>query len=276
MDRSNWKLILPSAAAGGFVLVGFWGLLAGPLAASAFFLQRERADDAEAGEGDEGRRLAAFMAEHAQAELAKAARADPPAARPAVAPARKANLAEMKARAQQLDAGAVFDALARARLAQLEAPGDAHAAAEVALLARRLAADDRQAAWRLRSARRAIVAALNSAQPALATGVFTEYLAERSELALEPTHWEALGNALLAQGAFMEAAWALHAAALLAGDELAAQKRLVETAAKAAAAGQPRAALRLYRTLLEKYPATQYAQFVRASMREQEGRVTKP
>lgn len=278
MDQPNWKLILPAAAAGGFALVGFWGLLAGPLAASAFFLERQRQSDAAEGGNDEERRLAAFMAEHAKAELAKVAalREAPVAtAAPAAPAARRASFTELKQRVAGLDPATQFDALARARLALLEDPGDAQAAAEAALLARRVAAEARHAPLRLHSAARAIATALRNAQGPLAAQVFAEYVAERAALPLEPVQWEGLGRALLGQGAFMEAAWALHAAALLAGDPAGAQKRLVETATKAAGAGRPRAALRLYRTLLEKYPDSQYAEFVRAGMREQEKKAGK-
>ena len=82
-------------------------------------------------------------------------------------------------------------------------------------------------------------------------------------------------RALLAQGAFMEAAWALHAGAALAGDLVAAQKRLVEVAARAGDAGQPHNALKLYATLLAKYPQSQYADFVRTNMKVEEKKIAK-
>ncbi len=90
-----------------------------------------------------------------------------------------------------------------------------------------------------------------------------------------PPDWEALGRSLLAKGAFLEAAWTLHAAAALAGDAMSAQKRLVEIAARAAAAGRPQAALLLYGTLLEKYPESEYAGFVRSSMKAEEKKLGK-
>jgi TolA-binding protein len=100
-------------------------------------------------------------------------------------------------------------------------------------------------------------------------------LAERTKLTLEPPVWEGLGRALLAQGAFMEAAWALHAGAALAGDLPGAQKRLVEVAVRAGDAGQAQNALKLYATLLSKYPQSQYADFVRTNMKEQEKKLPK-
>ena len=87
--------------------------------------------------------------------------------------------------------------------------------------------------------------------------------------------WEGLGRALLAQGAFLESAWALHAGAVIAGDLAGAQKRLVEVAARAGDAGQPQNALKLYATLLAKYPQSQYADFVRANMKQEERKLTK-
>jgi hypothetical protein len=109
-----------------------------------------------------------------------------------------------------------------------------------------------------------------------AAKAFLAVVNERTRLALEPAVWEGLGRALLAQSAFMEAAWALHAGAAIAGDLVAAQKRLVEVAARAGDAGQPHNALKLYATLLAKYPQSQYADFVRTNMKEQERKLPKP
>jgi len=122
-----------------------------------------------------------------------------------------------------------------------------------------------------------IEAAAQGIRSALATGraadaakAFLGVVAERTKLTLEPAVWEGLGRALLEQGAFMEAAWALHAGAALAGDVAVAQKRLVEVANRAGDAGQPQHAIRLYQTLLAKYPQSQYADFVRSNIKEQE------
>jgi hypothetical protein len=122
-----------------------------------------------------------------------------------------------------------------------------------------------------------LAAAAASIRDALAAGraadaakAFLGIVAERTRLTLEPPVWEGLGRALLAQGAFLEAAWALHAGAALAGDLPGAQKRLAEVASKAGDAGQPQHAVKLYQTLLAKYPQSAYADFVRASIKEQE------
>ena len=71
MDRPNWKFVLPAAAAGGFVLVGFWGLLVGPLG-TAWYLSWQRKRGSAGGADDEDARLAVFMAESAKAQLAAA------------------------------------------------------------------------------------------------------------------------------------------------------------------------------------------------------------
>ena len=120
-----------------------------------------------------------------------------------------------------------------------------------------------------------IKAALAAGRGADAGKAFLAVVAERTKLVLEPPAWEGLGRALLAQGSFLEAAWALHAGAALAGDLVAAQKRLVEVAARAGDAGQPQNALKLYATLLAKYPQSQYADFVRGNMKEQEKKLPK-
>jgi len=115
-----------------------------------------------------------------------------------------------------------------------------------------------------------IRAALSAGRGADAATAFLGVVAERTKLNFEPPVWEGLGRALLAQGAYMEAAWALHAGAALAGDLPVAQKRLVEIANRAGDAGQPQLAIKLYQTLLAKYPQSQYADFVRANIKEQE------
>jgi outer membrane protein assembly factor BamD (BamD/ComL family) len=50
---------------------------------------------------------------------------------------------------------------------------------------------------------------------------------------------------------------------------------LVEVAGRAADAGKPKVALKLYATLLEKYPDSQYADFVRSNMRVEEKKLAK-
>lgn len=127
----------------------------------------------------------------------------------------------------------------------------------------------------LAAAGEAIRAALAAGRGADAARAFLAVVAERTRLTLEPAAWEGLGRALLAQGTYMEAAWALHAGAALAGDATGAQKRLVEVAVRAGDAGQAQNALKLYATLLAKYPQSQYADFVRANMKEQEKKLPK-
>lgn len=127
-----------------------------------------------------------------------------------------------------------------------------------------------------------LAAVADSIRTSLAAGrgvdaakAFLGVVAQRTQLTLEPPVWEGLGRALLAQGAYLEAAWALHAGAVLANDLAGAQKRLVEVAARAGDAGQPRNALKLYATLLAKYPQSQYADFVRANMKQEERKLAK-
>lgn len=299
MDRPNWKLLLPAAAAGGFVLVGFWGVLAGPLG-TAWFITWRRKRDGKDEDGDEDRRLAMFMAEAARAQMAAGADktaaaggAATPAAPiaapgaptvtqsggtiPTTAPttAPKPSFVELRQRVAQLEGKPLFDAFAAARLAEIENARDAHAAVEVALIARRAAAAPTQAPVRQRAAARALASCLGNGQAAMAAAIFGEFVSERTALQLAPEHWEPLGRALLGQGALMEAAWALHAGAVLSKDLATAQKRLIEVAGKAAEIGKPKVALKLYGTVLEKYPDTQYADFVRTNMRIEEKKLDK-
>jgi len=120
-----------------------------------------------------------------------------------------------------------------------------------------------------------IRAALTAGRGADAAKAFLAVVDQRTKLTLEPPVWEGLGRALLAQGAYLEAAWTLHAGAAFGGDLVAAQKRLVEVAARAGDAGQPHNALKLYATLLAKYPQSQYADFVRANMKAEEKKLAK-
>lgn len=212
---------------------------------------------------DENERLAAFMAQ-AQAGLQKTA-----------APAKKPSFDEMRQRVARLAHRELFAAFATLRLTLAENGRDVHAAAEAALIAKRLAAGSERAEMRLGAAVRAIGACLANGHGRMAIGVFAEFIDERTALKLEPAQWEALGRVHLAQGSYLEAAWALHAGALLAGNALAAQKHLVEVAGRAGAAGQPQTALKLYGTLLAKYPESEYAAFVRTSMKLEGKKLTK-
>ena len=137
------------------------------------------------------------------------------------------------------------------------------------------AADPADPADPMAAAAESIRAALSAERGADAAKAFLAVVDQRTKLTLEPPIWEGLGRALLAQSAYMEAAWALHAGAALAGDLVSAQKRLVEVAARAGDAGQPQFALKLYATLLAKYPQSQYSDFVRASMKIEEKKLSK-
>jgi len=262
MERTNWKMILPLAAGIGFVLTGFWGLLLGPLSAVPIVSWRRQREGVPA--DDEDQRLAAFMAETLAASAPK---------KPAPQQAARPSFEQMRSRAAQLGEGELFGAFAAARLALIENGRDAQAAAVAALLARRLAPGEAQAPLRRRAAAHAIGLCLTAGQAGAAAGVFAEYVEERAELRLAPAQWEALGRALLGAGGFMQAAWALHAGALLAGDAVGAQKRLIEVAGKAGEADQAEVALKLYRTLLGKYPDSTYAQFARDNMKLEEKRL---
>lgn len=159
---------------------------------------------------------------------------------------------------------------AKAELAKAPASAPAAVAAPAATAPTSAAPTDP-----LSAAAASIRNALAAGRGADAAKAFLAVLAERTKLTLEPAGWEGVGRALLAQGAYLEAAWALHAGAALAGDATGAQKRLVEVAVRAGDAGQAQHALKLYATLLDKYPHSQYADFVRANMKEQEKKLPK-
>src|SRR5512147_1648850 len=209
----------------------------------------------------EREREANFVAQILKAKAAPAAAgasAAPVGGVPAVAPAPSAA------------AQPAVDAAPRPASASPAAPGAAASAPPPSASATKPAPADPLAA-----AAESIKASLTAGRSADAAKAFLAVVAQRTQLTLEPPVWEGLGRALLAQGAYLEAAWALHAGAALAGDLTAAQKRLVEVAARAGDAGQPQHALKLYATLLAKYPQTQYAEFVRANMKAEENKLAK-
>jgi hypothetical protein len=279
MSRSKWlNFLLPTiGSAVGQMAFGFTGMLLGPIVVAAAMLGwrhwQTRADDADA-EVLRFREFVASSAKNAQPNPAAPAAASGDAPVPAVAP-RKPSFEEIKARAAALESDSLAQAQRAAREALARAPRDAHAALEVALLVRRAAPAREQLAARSEAAAQAIALCLANGLAPVAAAMFIEALDERAALKLEPSQWDALGRALLARGAHLEAAWSLHAGAALAGDAAAAQKRLVEVAGKAAEAGRPAVAHKLYETLLAKYPDSQYAGFARAELRAEEKKLGK-
>ena len=276
MLRSKWlNFLLPTIGSGvGQVAFGFTGMLLGPIVVIAAMLwwrlRQTRAGDPDA----EVLRFREFMANTGKDARPNPAAAAAGAAAPAVAP-RKPSFDEIRTRVAALEGDSLAQAERAAREALARAPRDAHAALEVALLVRRASPAGGPLAARSAAAAQAIALCLANGLAPVAAAMFIEVLDERAALKLDPTQWDALGRALLARGAHLEAAWSLHAGAALAGDAAAAQKRLVEVAGKAAEAGRPAAAHRLYETLLAKYPDSQYADFARAELRAEEKKLGK-
>jgi hypothetical protein len=219
----------------------------------------------------EREREASFMAEILKAKPGVAAAAAPGAA------AGKAPGAGAPAKAPAAPdvAAAKASPVANAITAAAAAPAAAPAGAVAAVSPEPTAATAARPADPLAAIAESIKAALAAGRGADAAKAFLGVVGRRTQLSLEPPAWEGLGRALLAQGAFLEAAWALHAGAAIAGDLVGAQKRLVEVAARAGDAGQPQNALKLYQTLLAKYPQSQYADFVRANMKQEERKLAK-
>jgi hypothetical protein len=224
----------------------------------------------------EREREASFMAEILKAKQAGA----PAGSAPLAGTAPNAKVAPASPAPAATAASATSAAAAAFAAAATSAAGAADtAAASGAAAARPSTASGAASAVKpadpLAAVAEAIKAALAAGHGAEAAKAFLAVVAQRTQLSLEPPVWEGLGRALLAQGAYLEAAWALHAGAAIAGDLVGAQKRLVEVAARAGDAGQPQNALKLYQTLLAKYPQSQYADFVRANMKQEERKLAK-
>jgi len=126
---------------------------------------------------------------------------------------------------------------------------------------------DRTAAPEPGTAEEALRRAIAAKRPDEVVALFRRIGEGRKRLRLAAQEWEALGRALLAERAYLEAAWSLHAGAVLADDPVAAQKRLVEVAVAASAGGDARSASLLYAKLLERYPDSHLAAFARAQLR---------
>jgi hypothetical protein len=224
----------------------------------------------------EREREASFMAEILKAKQAGA----PAGSAPLAGTAPNAKVAPASPAPAATAASATSAAAAAFAAAATSAAGAADtAAASGAAAARPSTASGAASAVKpadpLAAVAEAIKAALAAGHGAEAAKAFLAVVAQRTQLSLEPPVWEGLGRALLARGAYLEAAWALHAGAAIAGDLVGAQKRLVEVAARAGDAGQPQNALKLYQTLLAKYPQSQYADFVRANMKQEERKLAK-
>ena len=252
MRRRNWSLILPATAIAAFAplaLAGFavFGVLAAflaPIVVVTVFAWRDW-QERQAAEEFENARLAAFIKARDAAPQSAPAPASPPAAHAVTSPATM-NPAVPVATMPSAASGP-----AAAANAATGAPAAEHAAAH------------------------AILQALKANDRARATALFLELGARRRALELSPADWGRVGAAALEQGAFLDAAWALHAGALLAGDEAAAQKHLLEVAGKASAAGDARVAFKLYGNLLKKYPSSPYAELARKSMRIEQKKTDK-
>ncbi len=273
MRQRNWSLILPAAAVAGFApfaLAGSaaFGVLAAFLAPIAVVMVLAWRDwqERQAAEELENARLAAFVKEGAAAPTAGSPAA--PSSPPAVAATVAANPAAPATAHPVAAPGPGAASSAKPAESTPKPRPSAQSAAPAANPAAGATNAERAAAL-------AILEALAANDGARATALFRELGARRSALQLSPTDWGRVGAASLAQGAFLDAAWALHAGALLAGDTAAAQKHLVAVAGKASAAGDARVALKLYGNLLKKYPSSPYAEFVRTSMREVQKKVDK-
>jgi len=281
MRQRNWSLILPAAAIAGFApfaLAGSaaFGVLAAfvtPIALVTVFAWRDW-QERQAAEELENARLAAFVKERA---VAAPAPSEAPAPMPAAAAAARARqaTASFAANPPEPDAAkrAAAPAPAAANSTTLAAVGPTPvAAARPATPAANASTGAPQAEH---AAALAILEALAANDRARATALFRELGARRSALQLSPADWGRVGAAALQEGAFLDAAWALHAGALLAGDAAAAQKHLVDIGAKASTAGESKVAVKLYGNLLKKYPASPYAEFVRNSLRDEQRKVGK-
>ncbi|MGH8672255.1 MAG: hypothetical protein ACREUA_09545 [Burkholderiales bacterium] len=150
-----------------------------------------------------------------------------------------------------------------------ENPRDGWARAELAVMLKR------ESRWEeaLESATQAITTCVANGHITLATALYREFAKLRASLMLDAKTLEQLGIVLLGENRFLDAAWCLHEAALLTGDPLAAQKRIIAAASDASRARKIEEALDLFHWFIDEYPASHFAEYAKNGIETEKRRL---
>ncbi len=174
----------------------------------------------------------------------------------------KPTLEAMQGKAAGLTGDALTQAIQDAEAGLRQSPRDPHLGVELCLLLSKAGQTDRL----IDAAAPAVANTLAHGLAPMAMAVMRSVWADRAKLKLDTAVLDNMGRVFLAQNGFVEAAWCLHAAGVVANDELRAQKGLLEAANRAAEAKQPKAAAQLYQFFLKKYPGSQFVSFVTSAL----------
>ena len=239
MLRRNWWAILPLSALLGYFGFRFWGALAGPLLAVVVLavLDNRRRNHLDA----ENARLATFLESQAPGTLPKPAGAESPASATAAA-----------------SAFAVPEPTPLPSAAAEFAPG-ATRPVRPALAAPAVPVT------RAETLERTVALALRGNDPALAVALMREWQ-DVPSTPIAPIELARLSEVALGIGDFFVAGCLAESTAARLGDSVSAQKALLEFAGRAASAGIPDMARRLYERLINAHPTSPFVSFARASM----------
>ncbi len=237
MRRRNWWVILPLSALLGYFGFRFWGALAGPLLTVVVLavMDNRRRNHLDV----ENARLATFLESQAPGTLPKPAGA----ASPAIAAA--SAFAVPQPTPTQSAAADFVPGLTRPVKPALPAPS--------------------VPVTRTETLERTVALALRGNDPALAVALMREWQ-DVPSTPFAPTELARLWEVALGIGEFFVAGCLAESTAARLGDSVSAQKALLEFAARAASAGIPQMARRLYERLIKAHPTSPFVSFARASM----------
>ncbi len=239
MRRRNWWVILPLSALLGYFGFRFWGALAGPLLTVVVLavLDNRRRNHLDV----ENARLATFLESQAPGTLPKPAGA----ASPTIATAAASSSEVPQPTPIQSAAADFASGLTRPVNPALPAPSVPVTRAE--------------------TLERTVALALRGNDPALAVALMREWQ-DVPATPFAPTELARLSEVALGIGEFFVAGCLAESTAVRLGDSVSAQKALLEFAGRAARAGIPHMARRLYERLIKAHPTSPFVSFARASM----------
>ncbi|MBI5438093.1 MAG: hypothetical protein HY936_03970 [Nitrosomonadales bacterium] len=172
---------------------------------------------------------------------------------------KKLSFNEMVAKIRALPVDALTSEIGKTKTLLAARPHDPYIAVELAMLYRRAGEADKA----LKTAARAITQAINNGYAEIGVSLFRGFAKERTDLGLDAQTLEIIGNVLLKQELVLDAGWCLHESAIIAGDMLKAQKKLMHVATIAEETGKYTEAIALYNFFISAYPGTNLVQYAK-------------